>query len=352
MPMTLAASVLSMFPSRFAPVTVTACALVAGGMTTAFAQTVVVDDFNDGTLDGWEVTQDEFVPWGGTNFSASTGALLMETNEIVPANIPLFTSAGIKKSDVETNDFYYHGTWRYELTLNNTESAFFQTVRGDTLGAAAVGVFIQQATAVVPGYLGIDVYRDGFQIATDFVIWDVLDNVTYEVEVKAIGDTYQMWVWPKGETRPDQPQTELTNSEPMFTPALTTFIFAFDEFYGRQASKVSATVDEIEFTPAYWIDDPGTFAWGEVAGVSVRGATPGATQYLIYSLTGEGTTPVPQLGVDAGVLNPTLAGSKPADSAGNAAFARRLPNRSGATPVWLQVLESGAASNVVMTQIN
>lgn len=331
---------------------VTAALALCGLPAAAFAQSVVVDDFNDGDLDGWEVTEDEFGPWGGANFGVTNGVMLMQTNEVVPANVPLFTSAGIKKSDIETNDFYYHGVWTYEVTLNNEHSAFFHTVRGDTLGPAAAGVFIQHGTAVAPGYIGIDIYRNGFQIDTDFLIWPVEDNVTYLIEVQAVDDFYGMRVWPKGGVRPDAPQVALTNAEPMFTPALTTFMFTLDERNGRLASRVSVGVDNIVFTPDYRLEAAEPFFWGEVAEVSVRGATPLATQYVIYSLAGEGVTPIPQLGVDAGILSPKLAGTVDADSTGEASFGRRLPNRSRSTPVWLQVLQQGGASNVVLTQIN
>ncbi|MFW5653039.1 MAG: hypothetical protein ACOC0P_03255 [Planctomycetota bacterium] len=321
-------------------------------MPAAMAQTIIVDDFDDRNLDGWEVIEDEFGPWGGANFTAESGALVMETNEIVPADVPLFTSAGIRKSAVETDDFFFHGTWELDLTLDNDQTAFFQTVRGDTKGASAVGIFAQQATPVAPGFIGIDVYRDGFQVDSQFEIFDVQDNLTYAIEVSAIDDRYQMWIWPKSDPKPDEPQIDLTNDEPMATPALTTFIYTLDELNGRVESRLSATVDNIRFTPDYRIADPGPLSWGGEAVVNIRGAVPGTTQYVIYSLTGEGVTPIPQLGVDAGVLNPQLAGTTQADASGNAAFTRRLPGRSGEAPVWIQSLQQGDTTNVVLTQIN
>lgn len=80
-------------------------------------------------------------------------------------------------------------------------------------------------------------------------------------------------------------------------------------------------------------------------------ADPGQRVYFIYSLSGEGSTFVPQLNVTLDLNNPALGGSVLADASGVATYTTQIPN-VGLTLVWVQSAVQGRTSQVVLTQIN
>jgi len=80
------------------------------------------------------------------------------------------------------------------------------------------------------------------------------------------------------------------------------------------------------------------------------GAAPGGTVYFIYG-TSAGSSPIPPLGVTAGVANPMLVGSAVADGTGAATFTGPVPAASEGAIVRLQALESLRTSPVVTTTI-
>lgn len=90
---------------------------------------------------------------------------------------------------------------------------------------------------------------------------------------------------------------------------------------------------------------------GQFATASTDNSTPGETVYLIYSLTGTGSTYVPALDVTLNLNNPQLGSSAVADGSGTASFNEFVPDVPP-TVVWLQAAEAGRKSNVVLTQIN
>lgn len=80
--------------------------------------------------------------------------------------------------------------------------------------------------------------------------------------------------------------------------------------------------------------------------LSFTGATPSGSVFLAGSLAGLGSTTIPSLGVTLDVNAPALAGTTSADGAGAGTFNVAVPGSLLGRSVWLQAVESGAASNV------
>lgn len=85
-------------------------------------------------------------------------------------------------------------------------------------------------------------------------------------------------------------------------------------------------------------------AAGASADFDVTGATPLATVWLAYSLTGTGITPVPQLDLALALAAPAPLASVRADAAGAASLTLPVPAGTQGLSVWFQALERGNAS--------
>jgi len=91
--------------------------------------------------------------------------------------------------------------------------------------------------------------------------------------------------------------------------------------------------------------------------LTTTGASPNAIIYYIHSLSGEGSTYVPILGIDLDVNSPiTLIGSATTNNAGESQLTGTVPASAPLIPIWLQSVQrlsgNGALkSNVVATEI-
>jgi len=90
---------------------------------------------------------------------------------------------------------------------------------------------------------------------------------------------------------------------------------------------------------------------GSVATVEVEHATPGATQYLAFGLTGLGTMEVPQLEVEIELEAPRLAGTAIADAGGNAIITLSIPENGAGRGLWLQIAEAGRTAAPTMGRV-
>lgn len=90
----------------------------------------------------------------------------------------------------------------------------------------------------------------------------------------------------------------------------------------------------------------GTLTAGQTGQFGVTGATANATQYLVYSLNGLGSTNVPQLGVVLDLARPILAAQKRANGNGEANWNLPIPGNSAGRRVWFQACEQGDTTNV------
>lgn len=91
----------------------------------------------------------------------------------------------------------------------------------------------------------------------------------------------------------------------------------------------------------------GNLAGGTNAAFTIQGATPLASQYLVYSLRGTGSTYVRQLNVTLGVAQPVLFASGRADQNGLFETTVRVPHAATGRTVWFQGAEMNRTTNVV-----
>ena len=91
---------------------------------------------------------------------------------------------------------------------------------------------------------------------------------------------------------------------------------------------------------------------GEYCELTATGADPFVEVYFTYSLSGEGSTYVPQLDVTLGLDEPRLAGSATADGSGTAVFGDVIQPAGQGRTVWLQAAQHSKTSNVVESVID
>lgn len=96
----------------------------------------------------------------------------------------------------------------------------------------------------------------------------------------------------------------------------------------------------------------GPLQGGQPGQFDVSGGAPNATVRLYYSLVGEGDCFIADLNVTLGIANCVQAATGTTDGSGNKAWTLNIPNVRRNTVVWFQSAQSGATSNVVLTQVN
>ncbi|MFW5653818.1 MAG: S8 family serine peptidase, partial [Planctomycetota bacterium] len=108
-------------------------------------------------------------------------------------------------------------------------------------------------------------------------------------------------------------------------------------------------IDCVEVTPL--VLEVNQLTGGETGSFRATDCTPDETVYFVYSLNGTGDTWAPQIGTYLGIRRPSLIGTSVADTAGEAAFERRIPTAAIGQTLWLQAAELGRTSNVVQRQV-
>lgn len=85
---------------------------------------------------------------------------------------------------------------------------------------------------------------------------------------------------------------------------------------------------------------------GQIATLSLTGATPFERQYFVASTQGTGVTPVPELGIALGIVQPRLLVFGRSDVDGNFARDVSIPTRAAGRTVWLQAAQLQRVSEV------
>lgn len=95
-----------------------------------------------------------------------------------------------------------------------------------------------------------------------------------------------------------------------------------------------------------------TFQGGSATTVAVTNGTASATTWLAVSVTGPGSFSIPALGITLGLSNPIpLGGSQQTDGSGATNFLVSVPSGASGRAYWLQALQSGKVSNVLIDTV-
>lgn len=106
------------------------------------------------------------------------------------------------------------------------------------------------------------------------------------------------------------------------------------------------------FIPGHLQLEVGPLRANQQGHFGVTGAYANEQTYLAYSISGVGSTFVPQLNVTLGLRNPVQAGNpKRSDASGRVSWSLPIPNVHNRI-VWFQAAQRSAVSNVVYTFIN
>ena len=209
-----------------------------------WADTIVIDNFDDGDLDGWNVIDTTVgQSFGPADINANDGELAFRSGGVVPRGA--------------FSDMF--AVWDGASDTQYSEGHLRANVRAETLGSFAY-LYFRVSDDLESGYLfGATTHlggRFGFnkvlgnQVVSDRAIDPSLSfgvNEWWTIEAGAIGDELSMKVWPTGDPEPEEPQ--LVFRDRSFETG-TIAIGGIRHVSPPPAPDfVSVTFDDISFTP-------------------------------------------------------------------------------------------------------
>jgi hypothetical protein len=223
--------------------------LAAAGVN---AETILIDDFNDGNDDGWtRIDGINDLAWGPAIFDATLGAYHIESSDVVTEqdnqngiqsdwntsiDDPLFSQGFLRVTvsadSGSTNPYIY---MRHVPRDDPRGTAYY------FVGAAYAGFLGIDGGA---GLIGADVWSFG-----PYEDWIMEAGVVEGVNENSRGEVMEgVWVtfkaWPADEDEPAEPQVRVFDRSPL--PAGALGIGAWTK---RGNVPISATFDDIYFTP-------------------------------------------------------------------------------------------------------
>lgn len=228
--------------------------------------------------------------------------------------------------------------------IGGTPSDYGQGIAVDGQGNAYVAGETDSDQSTFPVVLGPDLTFNGTQdafVARVNPLGSALDYCGYIGgddfdRIRAIAVDGQGNAYVTGDTWSDESSFPVTVG-----PDLTHNNGIVDAF--------AAKIEAFQFTLAA---SPDPLVAGQLASVSVTGATPSASTWLAYSLIGFGSTAVPQLGITLDLANPFLAsGPDTTNAQGEVNWSLLIPPAGSGLTVWLQAAQVDKVSNVVATSI-
>jgi hypothetical protein len=248
------------------------------------ASTKLIDDFSDGSDDGW-VHVDLLQPFGlgQAVFDASSNAYELSSADIVP---PLPSGAGCtgagafwlpSVSGARDVERFSNGTVRATFTFNNDISNGLIGLRSDV---ETVSLYDFAANNSVDT-IYIDRLVSGLSVTGGAGLanapFTMDPGQEYVVEATAVGPQLSMKVWAVGDEEPDDPQLSITDH------ALTSGSVSVASYYceGFGGDLLSTTFDDITFTP-------GNSAFGADAAPAAAIPEPSGFLAMLIGLAGLG----------------------------------------------------------------
>ena len=233
-------------------------------IVSASAETILIDDFNDGNDDGWiHLDLLNGQPGGPGIYDASSGEYNIRSTDVVPAEVfgPM-ASLWAGSADPAFSD----GVLRATLRTNSAGAATNLLMRFGMTQSGPGGYSLSMGT---PSVVGTPLESDfalvviqGNEVAR-FIPFDI-PGVTVNtgenwiVEMGAIGDQISLKAWPEAGSEPEAPQIAVTDS------TYSTGMFGIGAFrdpnFLSEDWETNGTFDDISFTqgfPPGIVDNPG-----------------------------------------------------------------------------------------------
>ena len=183
----------------------------------ASAETLLIDDFNDGNDDGW--IQSDIppfpLPWGPGIADASNGAYRLQSTGVVPAD-QFFAVASYWQDSADPT--FSNGFVRATVTAENGGTTPGVLMRFDPSGGFGYvfGLEAPDADGPTAGdfFIVAPNATQAPRIETFFVPEFPAPSIGEDwiIEAGAVGDQITMKVWPASEVEPEQPQLTWTDS--------------------------------------------------------------------------------------------------------------------------------------------
>ncbi|MFQ5806226.1 MAG: hypothetical protein ACE5I3_07245 [Phycisphaerae bacterium] len=210
----------------------------------ASAQSILIDDFNDGNDDGWTgVDPVPGEPWDPAIFDASSGAYNLRSTGVVPAYRWV---AFHSQWDASVDSFYSEGFLRAEIRANRQNTAVWFVMRAGDPPENREGYLFYADTADGRFSLRCSPNCSSVYYVDEAAPVDPFDpNEPWVMEAGAVSDQISLKLWRLDDPEPDEPQLTITDT----TYTAGVFIVGVSHNPGV-ASQISGTFDNIYFTPA------------------------------------------------------------------------------------------------------
>jgi hypothetical protein len=231
---------------------VAALVLTAGGPNS----TILVDDFDDGTDDGWE--HEDFTPAQMATFDASSGSYTLDSVVPVPITDPNAGAVASEWGPSRDAPRFSNGTLRGTCRANTQGSTVgFQLRCNDEAftdygfyGSTSFGTFyIESFDATTHPEAPQSIIAIADPAEFPFVA-----GQAYRIEASVVGQNIQMKAWKLGDPEPDKPMLSLQDKS--LKPDSGTLICVAAFFdpdrlskQGVTAVRTSGTFNDITFTP-------------------------------------------------------------------------------------------------------
>lgn len=214
-----------------------------------------------------------------------------------------------------------------EIDLGGDIHTYFGSIAVDNLGNAALTFARSSSTEYISMSRAVRAYSDPLNTFQDPVI----------VQESTAAHTSGRWG-----------DYSFTQADPNDEPGV---FWGHHEFCTGGGSSWRTWIAQYVVSPGLTLAIDPLIA-GQNGTFTTTNATPLTKVYLIYSLSGAGSTYVPALDVTLGLASPKLGGSSTSNASGTAVLVKMVPLAAKNRIVWFQSAEYGIASNVVKAQIN
>jgi hypothetical protein len=201
--------------------------LVFGGITSAHAQLIPIDDFDDmdDTLPGWTLVDfSDGQPWGPGSYDPSSGALRVSHtgDQLIPPGTPFTESAMFALWDDSTDPLYSNGFYRAKIRTDEAQNSTSLEMRLDLSTATTYILFgFTQPPTEAPEFDGVFIFSK-FVNGVEEVLWtsgendiEYLVGEDWNAELGAVGNRISAKVWRVGDPEPAAPQFQMIDLDPI-----------------------------------------------------------------------------------------------------------------------------------------